>query len=228
MTPTATERTSYHHGSLREALALAAVELARAGGPSAIVLREIARTVGVSPNAAYRHYATLSELVGVVCRRTRDLMMQSMRAELDRLVPLPDPREDAEQRLLAVGRGYVRFALAEPGLFRTAFDNSSEGAAPLGPDLPATRKPTPWGLLRQALADLAAVGALADPDQVQSAVFAWSAVHGLAMLLLNRQLAIPDAELEHLLAAQLRFIGRALVTAPDAGPPEPPVPASLG
>src|SRR3954447_17302420 len=135
MTPTATGRTSYHHGSLREALALAAVELARTGGPSAIVLREIARVVGVSPNAAYRHYATLSELVGVVCRHTRDLMTRSMQAELDRLVALPDPREDAEQRLLAVGRGYVLFALAEPGLFRTAF-GQADGTASLEPDLP--------------------------------------------------------------------------------------------
>jgi AcrR family transcriptional regulator len=53
----------YHHGNLRHALVQASTELARDGGPSAIVLREAARRVGVSANAAYRHFSALPDLV---------------------------------------------------------------------------------------------------------------------------------------------------------------------
>ena len=70
----------YHHGDLRHALIEAAVELAHEGGPGAIVLREAARRVGVSPNAAYRHFDSLPDLVvqvALVALHRMALMMQA-------------------------------------------------------------------------------------------------------------------------------------------------------
>ena len=51
------QQRGYHHGNLRQALVDAGVELARTGGPNAVLLRAAARQVGVSHNAAYRHFA---------------------------------------------------------------------------------------------------------------------------------------------------------------------------
>ncbi|MEB0222417.1 helix-turn-helix domain-containing protein, partial [Pseudomonas sp. AB12(2023)] len=45
----------------------AGLELARSGGPSAVVLREATRRAGVTPNAAYRHFADRSALLEAVC-----------------------------------------------------------------------------------------------------------------------------------------------------------------
>ncbi|MES2609602.1 MAG: helix-turn-helix domain-containing protein, partial [Pseudomonadota bacterium] len=50
-------RSTYRHGDLRRALLDAGIELARQGGPDAVVLREATRRAGVAPNAAYRHFA---------------------------------------------------------------------------------------------------------------------------------------------------------------------------
>ena len=50
-------RSTYRHGDLRRALLEAGIELARSGGPDAVVLREATRRAGVAPNAAYRHFA---------------------------------------------------------------------------------------------------------------------------------------------------------------------------
>ena len=47
---------AYHHGDLAQALVDAGLEVTRAGGPSALTIREVTRRVGVSPNAAYRHF----------------------------------------------------------------------------------------------------------------------------------------------------------------------------
>ena len=50
------QRSTYRHGDLRRALLDAGIELARSGGPDAVVLREATRRAGVVPNAAYRHF----------------------------------------------------------------------------------------------------------------------------------------------------------------------------
>src|SRR6266566_5346955 len=111
----------YHHGNLRHALMQAGTELAREGGPSAIVLREAARRVGVSANAAYRHFSALPDLVEAVAFDALSALARSMEAELAKCRPSGDAGQDAIDRLDAVGRGYVHFALTEPGLFATAF-----------------------------------------------------------------------------------------------------------
>src|SRR5881227_386295 len=71
-------------GAVRAALIEAGVELARAGGPDAVVLREVTRMVGVVPNAAYRHFAdrdalraaVRDEAVAELARRMADGMSQ--------------------------------------------------------------------------------------------------------------------------------------------------------
>src|SRR6266496_6480047 len=53
-------------GTVRAALVEAGVELARSGGPDAVVLREVTRMVGVVPNAAYRHFADRDAFLAAV------------------------------------------------------------------------------------------------------------------------------------------------------------------
>ena len=67
--PTDARDARYHHGNLREALVDAGVELARAGGPNAVLLRAASRQAGVSHNAVYRHFANQEDLVAAVAQR---------------------------------------------------------------------------------------------------------------------------------------------------------------
>jgi AcrR family transcriptional regulator len=62
---------AYHHGDLRRALIDEGLTLARTGGPVAVTLREATRAVGVSPNAAYRHFADRDTLVHAVAREAQ-------------------------------------------------------------------------------------------------------------------------------------------------------------
>jgi hypothetical protein len=48
---------TYHHGDLREALVQAALQDAEQGGPEAISLKALAKKLGVSQPAPYRHFA---------------------------------------------------------------------------------------------------------------------------------------------------------------------------
>lgn len=168
---------NYHHGDLARALVAEAVELARAGGPDGVVLRDVTRRVGVSPTAAYRHFADREALLAEVGHRARERLADAMAAGMAAVPARPGGRVRAATRLTATGRAYVRFALAEPGLFRTAF----AGAPPPG----ARVDDRAWAVLSGAVDDLARSGALPPDRRPGAEVAAWAAVHGLAVLLLD-------------------------------------------
>ncbi len=187
-------RSTYRHGDLRRALIDAGVALAREGGPEAVVLREATRRAGVVPNAAYRHFAGHAELLHAVRAEALAAVARAMEAELDAAARAqPAGRNTkaaavtrARARLRAVGTGYVRYALAEPGLFRSAFRWPAT-APSLAPD-PAKAGRSgldPFQLLGAALDDLVASGALLPERRPQAEFLAWSAVHGLALLVLD-------------------------------------------
>ena len=127
-------RASYHHGDLPNALADAATDMARAGGPDAVVLRAAARAAGVSAAAAYRHFADHDDLLAVVRRRALDALEAAMRQSLDSVTPLPDPAQESVQRLRALGLAYIRFALTDPACSapRSAHQRSSGLTRPSG------------------------------------------------------------------------------------------------
>jgi AcrR family transcriptional regulator len=209
--PTQPPHHPYHHGDLRNALVQAAAELASEGGPSAIVLREAARRVGVSPTAAYRYFDALPELVGAVAQVAMTSMGHAMEAQIALCSPTGDPREDARNYMLAVGRGYVQFALAEPGLFSTAFscpegsENIDDGGLPQTDCSPA-------GLLRQALAGLLAAGLLNPADHEAAGTTAWATVHGLSMLLLGPMADLPPNDRQLVTDACLKLVVRGMIT----------------
>jgi len=188
-----TKRPSYHHGDLTNALTVAATSLARTGGPEAVVLREAARQVGVSATAAYRHFASHGELIHAVKEHSQAELAARMEAALAALAPEPDPVRDALGRLRAIGVAYIRFALAEPGLFRTAFCRAE---APDGyhMDIGSVRS---YQLLSETLDRMAACGALHPSRRPYAEVAAWSVVHGLSLLLLDGPLAaLPEPDRE--------------------------------
>jgi AcrR family transcriptional regulator len=179
---TRVSRAGYHHGDLPNALADAATDLARRGGPEAVVLREAARQVGVSAAAAYRHYAGHGELLHAVKQRALAALADAMQDGLDSGEPLADPAADAIRRFSNLGRAYVDFALANPGLFHTAFCRPETVPADVTARIAASR---PYQILSLSLDQLVAAGLL-DPARREVAPIAfWASVHGLSTLLID-------------------------------------------
>jgi AcrR family transcriptional regulator len=190
--PEAVNATSYHHGNLREALVAMGFEMAQQAGPDGVALREVARRVGVSHNAAYRHFADREALLGEISDLAMDRLTAAMQAQI-------------------VGRAYVEFGLAEPGLFRVAFTARGDGAEEL-PDGPPTDG-GPYGLLNSVLDDLVAVGYLAPAERPGSEVACWAAVHGFTELSLDGPLRLAPPDLrEAALDRLLETIERGLAT----------------
>lgn len=169
----------YHHGQLAEALLEAAIARAREGGPRAIGLREVTRDVGVTPRAAYRHYADRDALVRAVSRVALRGIGEEMARRLGQVVRQGSPEVIAARDLAAIGEGYVAAALAEPGLFETALfglddlaETRSEEGAP----------PTPYERLQGAIAELVRLEVVSPGRADVVAATCWSTVHGFATL----------------------------------------------
>ena len=196
----------YHHGDLANALTAAATELAREGGPEAVVLREAARKVGVSATAAYRHFAGHGDLIHAVKELAQDRLAESMRAELAASEPLTNESDEALRRVRALGLGYLRFAIAEPGLFRTAFCRADKDYLDRGTEQHMTGIATSpaFQMLGETLDALVTAGLLPPERRPFADMHAWSAVHGLAMLLLDGPLnQLPDDDREQVIARVL-------------------------
>ncbi|AZM89829.1 TetR/AcrR family transcriptional regulator [Streptomyces sp. W1SF4] len=183
--PPPPKRSTYRHGNLRSALLEAALELAREGGPDAVSLREVTRRAGVSPNAAYRHFADRGALVHGVSQAAMARVALAMEAEIDGLPPAQDPAEAARARFRAVGTGYIRFAVTEPGWFRTAFHVPADMTYAADATAAGAGGLTPFELLGASLDGLVETGALPQARRPGAEFLAWSAVHGLASLIID-------------------------------------------
>ncbi|MCU1437717.1 MAG: TetR/AcrR family transcriptional regulator [Naasia sp.] len=188
-------RATYRHGDLRAALLDAGLQLARAGGPDAVVLREATRRVGVSPNAAYRHFADRAALLAAVSDAAQGLAADSMKTALDALTAGGTAAEAARGRLHAVGSGYIAFAQHEPGLFRAAFTVPSDLSEAFSLAKAGRDGLTPFQLLAGVLDELVAAGEIGADRRLGLEFLAWSAVHGLAMLVIDGPLRGLTAEL---------------------------------
>jgi AcrR family transcriptional regulator len=197
---------------LHSALVEASITLAREGGPDRVILREAARAAGVSHSAAYRHFTDREALLAEVSRFARHELAAEMRRRVNHT---KDPR----RRLRAVGTAYVDFALTEPGLFRTAF-TSHPATSHLTQDDPATGggDPTdthagadPYEVLSQVLDEAQAAGVLDPRRRPGAEIGAWSAVHGLAGLLLDGPLPTSTAAIKFARERVLDLIERGLL-----------------
>lgn len=203
-------RSTYRHGDLRRALLDAGIALARDGGPDAVVLREATRRAGVVPNAAYRHFASRQELLLAVRAAALSALAVAMEGELAGLRRRRSPADMARARLRAIGTGYLRFAWAEPGLFRTAFTASDDLPDTINRETAGNSGLDPFQLLGAALDSMVEAGVLLPSRRSGAEYLAWSAVHGLAMLVI-------EGPLRRLASAQVRTIGEHLLNMVEKG-----------
>lgn len=178
---------SYHHGDLRTALIEAGLSLLSERAADDLGLREVARKVGVSATAVYRHFPD------------KRALMQALAAE--GLVRLAAAQRVASETagggtngFAASGAAYIRFAQDNPAIFRLIFASAAPQRID---DMPGEA----MLLLREHAAEFAAASG-GDAEVV--ALKAWAIAHGLAMLILDGQVPADD-----------ELINRVIHAAPD-------------
>ncbi|MCZ8173383.1 MAG: TetR/AcrR family transcriptional regulator [Novosphingobium sp.] len=168
---------TYHHGDLRSALVAAGLRALEAVDLEALSVRQLAREVGVSATAVYRHFPDKAALLHALAGAGLEQLGQYQLEAAERAGP--------SGAFSATGRAYVRWALANPALFRLIFSRAEPiGETVFGQSLAA----------RLLQSSARAASGNDDARARQLVVQAWALVHGLAMLMLDGQLP-PDEEL---------------------------------
>lgn len=174
-------KTSYHHGNLREALIAAAIAILEKDGLQALSLRGVAAHAGVTQTAPYTHFKDKRALLAAVAEVGYSRLYESMATQAE-------AGKTDQARFLGIGRGYVRFALSAPGLFGLMFSTT---LGPLGehPDLQA-KADAAYGFFIKGLERVADKRRFGKHGSMASRVAAWSLIHGLSVLLVERRLPI--------------------------------------
>jgi AcrR family transcriptional regulator len=171
---------SFHHGDLHRALLEGAMLLLEREGPLGVGLRAAARLAGVSQTAPYRHFADKEAILGALAEQGfRELgarMAAAARAH-------PDPRA----ALLAIGETYVSLAAERPHLFRLMFGSQVADETRRSAVLDASLQA--YGVLLEAIGAAQRAGVLRPGDPGDIALAHWSAVNGVASLIVDGRLA---------------------------------------
>lgn len=177
--PATEEKSRYHHGDLRQALIDAALQLISEEGFAALSLREVARRAGVTHAAPYRHFADKEALLWAVATEGFRMMTVAMRERMEK-------EAGHLERLAATGIAYVLFAVEHPAHFRVMF--GPHFTRPPDRSLASNPETNAFGLQVHIIQEGQKAGELRDQPAMDLALAAWSLVHGLASLLVDRQL----------------------------------------
>jgi AcrR family transcriptional regulator len=199
-------RGTYHHGNLREAMIASALDLIGERGPNGFTLAEVARAVGVSGAAPYRHFKDRNALVAEIAKQGFERFASDLTAAWDQ--GRPNPSTAIEN----TARSYLGFARREPAFYAAMF----EPGFPLEDDPPLLQaSERAFGVLRQAAETLVkTMPAKGRPPALMVALHLWSMAHGTASLFIDgpsgsrRKLPMPPEDLlEAGLLIYLRSVG---------------------
>lgn len=168
---------SYHHGNLRAELIEQAVSQLRETPPEQLSLRAVARALGVSQTAPYRHFADKEALLVALSTRGYQRLLGALRGARQAA------GNDGAGQLRAVARAYVDFAAAEEQLFKLMFGPLAQPSA-RHPELREISRETLY-LVQEILQHGMQRREFVEQDIVYLANAAWAGIHGIATLRLD-------------------------------------------
>ena len=190
---------NYHHGDLKNALIRAARAQIATGGAASLNLRALARAVGVTHPAAYRHFADKEALLETVAQEGFEELADALHESIE------ESERGLEPSLHALANAYLNFALENPELTRVMFALIPAEARMKNEPLYAASKRA-YGALLQS------VERLGSDSYVDSAVV-WAALHGLAKLTIEKQVPklTDSAQREEVVARAVSVLAKGLV-----------------
>jgi AcrR family transcriptional regulator len=161
-------------GDLREACVKEALAIIAKGGIDSLSLRDVARRLGVSHQAPYKHFPSREHILAEVVGRA----YASFAAHIEKRPRSDDPYID----LGNLGRSYLDYARKHPLHYQLMFGTPLPD--PVDHPEMMVKAEHAFATLKETIASLP--GRRPDADVDLDALFTWSVVHGLASILGTR------------------------------------------
>jgi len=166
------KKNQHHHGNLRDALITAGIEILKEGGLSALTLRACAARAGVSHAAPAHHFEGLAGLLTAISARGYRTFTDAMTEERQKA------SADPHARLMAICRGYLKFADEHSALFTLMFNTRFDAVE--DEELAVSSRAA-----YEVLSDGCAPFHAPEVGSAGNEIMVWSLVHGFACLQLS-------------------------------------------
>jgi AcrR family transcriptional regulator len=173
------EKSSYHHGDLKQALVDAGMKILKEEGVQALTLRSVARASGVSHSAPYAHFSDKQALLAAISRQGFVDLFEQLSKTIAKYKHSP------KELLLETGWTYAQFALSEPNCFQLMFSGKLEDQHVYVEFTEAVQKT--YHLLVEVVQICQSGKILRNVPVDDSAIAVWSLVHGFISLYLEQQ-----------------------------------------
>jgi len=201
------ESANYHHGNLRLALLTAALDQIKERGVEKLSLRGIARAVGVSQTAPYRHFKDKNQLLAEVAAQAFSDLHQATSSNINNT-------QGASKNIKTIGMAYLSFAIANPEKYKLMFGSSIQNRRNYASMIEASEQSFQV-LIRQVERGIEEGDFLSGCPMILANTL-WTQVHGMASLIIDgfyqdRELPMPFEEFLH---AQINIATRAIQANP--------------
>ena len=180
---------SYHHGDLKKAVTSEAVKILQQEGDAYLTLRELARRLGVTHAAVYRHFKSRKGILANIAEEGFQELARRYRCIQSKIISSKGQGAETEDLLCKwvtqLGDCYVYFALEHPGHFRAMFHPELNKKIEF-PKLAAVASEA-FQLFLSSIGNYYAIKNIKVKSAIEIAIMNWSFVHGLATLTLNQQ-----------------------------------------
>jgi AcrR family transcriptional regulator len=196
---------------MREAILAAAMKLFHEESFEKTTMRRIAQEIEYTPGALYSYFKDKDEILFALHQRGFDTLFAMQQPAL----AIADPVE----RLTRLGQIYMQFALDNPEFYDLMFIASRTGRSiEEAEDWSCGERA--YGVLRDTMREIIDAGRLRGTDDPEVAAFAaWSAVHGIASLIIRgRCRLIPDEDRDRVVGGATGLLIHALIAPPPAKP----------
>ncbi|KKC45139.1 TetR/AcrR family transcriptional regulator [Acinetobacter sp. V2] len=188
------QKSNYHHGNVREELLNAGLVHLENNDAESLSFREMARQIGVSANAVYRHFESKDSFLVALAAKG----FQRLQEEQSQTLQYASSQPEA---LKLFGLAYINFAKNNRNLFALMFnpDLQKNEAIELKEAVDST-----YTQLQRLTASI--LGLSEDDAQVEVlAMLSCSLVHGLSHLLLEGRLAESEEKANNLVVLIMNY-----------------------
>lgn len=195
------EKKPYHHKNLRPVLLDEAAKMITSGGVASVTMRELGRRIGVSRGAPYRHFSDKDELLMAVAASGFEKLEKAMHDVINQ------PDLSYTDRLIRLGSVYVGFARENPAHYRLMYGKEAltRWSHPILKDAADGL----FDLLAETLHGFQIENKVEDKDTRTLVYIAWSAVHGLASILIEEHILV-EVPIEPIIDEAMQTITKGL------------------
>lgn len=140
-------------------------------------LREIAREIGVSKNAPYKHYRNKDDLIVEIATWGFNKLTNEMKKSIIQ-------GTSVSSKISSIGKVYIQFARKNSSIYQLMFKLNNDNIPKESNFIESSEKS--FNLLHRLILEGIKSGEFAQQDPLKASLSTWAYIHGISLLLIDK------------------------------------------